>query len=230
MQAGRKALDADGRPRDGAQVAELGSCRPPSPVGRPGCGVIACRERPHPGAQLRITDPEGWRITVFTTNSKAGRLADLEVRHRLRARAEDRICGLKDTGMTHLPLPAFDKNRIWLELADFARTCSPELSCWRGPTGRPDVGAQAAGAAAAATHGRGTRDHHRPPTDLAPQADGPGPTSSPAGTDDSPPQLNRGPQTHDQGLRTGEYSAGGQARSPHNLKPNRRLPTHRTTR
>ena len=52
--------------------------------------VIARRERPHPGAQLRITDQEGWRITVFATNTRGGRLADLEVRHRLRARAEDR--------------------------------------------------------------------------------------------------------------------------------------------
>jgi hypothetical protein len=47
--------------------------------------VIARRERPHPGAQLRITDHHGWRITLFATNTVGGRLADLEVRHRLRA-------------------------------------------------------------------------------------------------------------------------------------------------
>ena len=29
----------------------------------PGMRIIARRERPHPGAQLRITDHEGWRIT-----------------------------------------------------------------------------------------------------------------------------------------------------------------------
>ena len=66
--------------------------------------VIARRERPHPSAQLRITDHEGWRITVFATNTKGGRLADLEVRHRFLALAEDRIRGLKDTGLTSLPL------------------------------------------------------------------------------------------------------------------------------
>src|SRR6476660_4644812 len=88
--------------------------------------IIARRERPHPGAQLHITDDDGWRITVFATNTVGGRIADLEVRHRLRARAEDRIRGLQDTGMTTLPLQAFTKNQIWLELACLAY----ELLTW----------------------------------------------------------------------------------------------------
>jgi hypothetical protein len=126
-QAWRKAVDADGRPRQGAQVAELTRWLPATFAGWPeGMRVIARRERPHPGAQLRITDHQGWRITVFATNTKGGRLADLEVRHRLRARAEDRIRGLKDTGMTNLPLHAFDKNQIWLEIAQLAY----ELLTW----------------------------------------------------------------------------------------------------
>ena len=126
-QAWRRALDADGRPRESAQVAELTRFLPKTFVGWPeGMRVIARRERPHPGAQLRITDHEGWRITVFATNAKGGRLADLEVRHRLRARAEDRIRGLKDTGATNLPLQAFDKNQIWLEIAQLAY----ELLTW----------------------------------------------------------------------------------------------------
>ena len=73
--------------------------------------VIARRERPHPGAQLRITDAHGWRITLFATNTTGGRLADLEVRHRLRARAEDRIRTLKDTGLTNLPLQDSPRTR-----------------------------------------------------------------------------------------------------------------------
>jgi hypothetical protein len=126
-QAWRKALDADGRPREGAQVAELTRWLPATFKGwPPGMRVIARRERPHPGAQLRITDHEGWRITVFATNTPGGRLADLEVRHRLRARAEDRIRALKDTGATNLPLQAFDKNQLWLELAQLAA----ELLVW----------------------------------------------------------------------------------------------------
>ena len=126
-QAWKKALDADGRPREGAQVAELTRWLPATYQGwPPGMRVIARRERPHPGAQLRLTDHEGWRITVFATNTPGGRLADLEVTHRLRARAEDRIRGLKDTGATNLPLQAFDKNQIWLELAQLAA----ELLVW----------------------------------------------------------------------------------------------------
>jgi hypothetical protein len=126
-QAWKKALDADGQPREGAQVAELTRWLPKTFVGWPeGMRVIARRERPHPGAQLRITDHEGWRVTVFATNTRGGRLADLEVRHRLRARAEDRIRSLKDTGMTNLPLQVFGKNQIWLELVQLAA----ELLTW----------------------------------------------------------------------------------------------------
>jgi hypothetical protein len=77
--------------------------------------VIARRERPHPGAQLRLTDHDGWRITCFATNTQGGRIADLEVRHRQRARTEDRIRGLKDTGLRNLPLHGFAQNQIWLE-------------------------------------------------------------------------------------------------------------------
>jgi Transposase DDE domain group 1 len=126
-QAWRQALDADGRARDGAQVAELTRWLPATFVGwPPGMRVIARRERPHPGAQLRITDAHGWRITLFATNTTGGRLAELEMRHRLRARAEDRIRTLKDTGLTNLPLHAFGKNEIWLELAALAY----ELLTW----------------------------------------------------------------------------------------------------
>lgn len=126
-QAWRAALDADGQRREGAQVAELTAFLPATFAGwPPGMRVIARRERPHPGAQLRITDHHGWRITLFATNTRTGRLADLEVRHRLRARAEDRIRNLKDTGLSNLPLQQFAKNQIWLEIAQLAA----ELLAW----------------------------------------------------------------------------------------------------
>lgn len=126
-QAWRAALDAEGCPRPGAQVAELTRWLPASFRGwPPGMRVIARREEPHVGAQLRITDAEGWRITVFATNTRGGRLADLELRHRLRARAEDRVRTLKDTGATNLPLHSFAKNELWLELAQLAA----ELLVW----------------------------------------------------------------------------------------------------
>src|SRR5271166_3104740 len=138
-QVWRAALDTDGRPRQGAQVAELTRWLPATFSGwPPGMRIIARRERPHPGAQLRLTDHHGWRITVFATNTAGGRLAELELRHRLRARAEDRIRGLKDTGMTNLPLQAFTKNQIWLELVQLAA----ELLTWTQLLAWPDAPAR----------------------------------------------------------------------------------------
>ena len=125
--AWRSAIDVDGDPRDGAQVAEITRYLPDTHVGWPvGMRVIARRERPHPGAQLRITDDDGWRITCFATNTRGGRIAALELRHRTRARAEDRIRGLKDTGLRNLPLHEFAKNVIWCELVQLAA----ELLTW----------------------------------------------------------------------------------------------------
>jgi len=40
------------------------------------------KERPHPGAQLRITAVDGHRITALATHTTCGQLADLELRHR----------------------------------------------------------------------------------------------------------------------------------------------------
>lgn len=120
-QAWRAALDGDGSPREGAQVAELTRYLPATLRGWPaGMRVIARRERPHPGAQLRLTDDNGWRITCFATNTRGWSIADLEVRHRQRARAEDRIRNLKDTGLTNLPFHGFAQNQIWLEITMLA--------------------------------------------------------------------------------------------------------------
>jgi hypothetical protein len=123
QQAWRAAIDGDGNPRDGAQVAELTAYLPDTLHRWPtGMRVIARRERPHPGAQLRLTDHEGWRITCFATNTRGPgwTLAALEVRHRQRARAEDRIRGLKETGLRNLPFHGFTQNRIWLEIIALA--------------------------------------------------------------------------------------------------------------
>jgi len=58
--------------------------------------VILRRERTHPGAQLRFTDIDGRRLTCLATSTEGGQLADLELRHRRRARYEDRIRCAKD--------------------------------------------------------------------------------------------------------------------------------------
>ncbi len=119
------AYDADGTERDGAWVAELTGMLDLSswPTGM---RVIVRKERPHPGAQLRFTDSDGLRLTAFATNTTTGQLAALELRHRRRARCEDRIRSAKDCGLRNLPLHRFDQNRIWCVIVELA--C--ELLAW----------------------------------------------------------------------------------------------------
>jgi Transposase DDE domain group 1 len=88
--------------------------------------VIMRKERPHPGAQLRLTDVDGHRIAAFATNTARGQLADLELRHRRRARCEDRIRTAKDTGLINLPLHDFAQNQIWCAIVALA----VELIAW----------------------------------------------------------------------------------------------------
>ena len=120
----RPALDADSQIRPDAMVADATGLLDLSswPAGM---RVIVRKEKPHPGAQLRITDVNGWRVTAFATNTPAAggshrSCAHLELRHRRRARCEDRIRIAKDTGLTNLPLHDFDQNRIWLAVVALA--------------------------------------------------------------------------------------------------------------
>jgi len=119
------AVDSDGNIREGAWVAELTGVMDLSGW-PPGMRVIARKERPHPGAQLRFTDADGLRVTAFATNTARGQLADLELRHRRRARCEDRIRNAKDTGLMNLPLHNLDQNKIWCAIISLA--C--ELTAW----------------------------------------------------------------------------------------------------
>ncbi|MBB1244990.1 transposase, partial [Streptomyces durbertensis] len=77
-------------------------------------------ERPHPGAQLRITDADGLRLTCFATNTTGMPIAALELRHRQRAQAEDRIRAARATGLRNLPLHNTAQNQIWLEIVQLA--------------------------------------------------------------------------------------------------------------
>lgn len=119
------AYDADGGVRDGAWVAEATGVLDLSGW-PPGMRVIVRKERPHPGAQLRLTDRDGLRLTAFATNTARGQLPDLELRHRRRARCEDRIRVAKDTGLANLPLHGFNQNRIWCAIVQLAL----ELTAW----------------------------------------------------------------------------------------------------
>jgi Transposase DDE domain group 1 len=119
------AYDGGGQARDGAWVADITGLLDLSswPAGM---RVIVRKERPHPGAQLRFTDIDGHRFTAFATDARRGQLADLELRHRRRARCEDRIRCAKDTGLRNLPLKGFAQNQIWCEIVALA--C--ELLAW----------------------------------------------------------------------------------------------------
>jgi hypothetical protein len=123
------AYDDQGQVRPGAWVAELTGMLDLSAWPK-GMRLIVRKERPHPGAQLRFTDIDGHRFTCFATGTrpggKYGQLADLELRHRRRARCEDRIRTAKDTGLRNLPLHGFTANQIWLEIV--AMAC--ELLSW----------------------------------------------------------------------------------------------------
>jgi hypothetical protein len=122
--AWQPAIDADGQPRAGAEVAELATL---DLAGWPqGTRAICRREDPHPGAQLSFTDADGHRFQVFITDQPDPDAAALELRHRRRARIEDRIrCG-KATGLRNLPFDLWRRNEVWLELVLAAQ----DLLCW----------------------------------------------------------------------------------------------------
>ena len=112
------AIESDGEVRDGAWIAELtGDLLDGWPQG---IRLIVRKERPHPGAQLRITDADGMRITCFATNTLNRPITGLELRHRLRARAEDRIRAARATGLRNVPLHDTAQNKVWLEIVQIA--------------------------------------------------------------------------------------------------------------
>lgn len=91
-----------------------------------GMRLIARKEHPHSGAQLRFTDRDSLRLTAFVTNTVIGTLHTLELRHRSRARCEDQIRMAKDTGLMNLPLHGFAQNQVWLAIV----THAAELTAW----------------------------------------------------------------------------------------------------
>jgi hypothetical protein len=119
--AWQPAIDGAGQPRPGAELHALDLAGWPA-----GTRAICRREDPHPGAQLSFTDADGHRFQVFITDQPDPNVATLELRHRRRARIEDRIrCG-KATGLRNLPFDLWRRNQVWLELVLAAQ----DLLCW----------------------------------------------------------------------------------------------------
>jgi hypothetical protein len=83
--------------------------------------VIARRERPHPVAQLSLTDHDGHRFLATLTDLPATPV-ELERRRRARANTENRVRAAKQTGLDNLPFRAFDHDAVRLELSLIAIT------------------------------------------------------------------------------------------------------------
>jgi hypothetical protein len=81
-----------------------------------GTRMIARRELPHPGAQLRFTDIDGYRYQVFVTDLADPDICYLEALYRGRGRVECAIRDAKDTGLANLPSHSFAINAAWLSV------------------------------------------------------------------------------------------------------------------
>jgi hypothetical protein len=119
------AIEPDGQVRDGAEACELTGWIDLH-TWPPGTRAICRREDAHPGAQLRFTDHDGHRFQVFLTDQPDPDIAGLELRHRQRARVEDRIRAAKATGLQNLPFDRWRRNAVWLELVLMAQ----DLTSW----------------------------------------------------------------------------------------------------
>jgi hypothetical protein len=119
------AIDAAGQVRHGAEVCELTGWLDLH-TWPEGTRAICRREDAHPGAQLRFTDHDGHRFQVFLTDQPDPDIAQLELRHRQRARIEDRIRAAKATGLRNLPFDRWRRNAVWLELVLAAQ----DLTVW----------------------------------------------------------------------------------------------------
>jgi hypothetical protein len=140
--AWRPALNADGDPRPGAEVAEL-TALVPLAAWPAGTRLIVRRERPHPGAAHKLSlfdHVTGWRHTCFLTDTAGSDLAGLEVRHRRHARVEDRVRAAKNTGWGRFPSAEYRFNEAWAALAGIATTLLAwtQLTCLDGDLARAE--------------------------------------------------------------------------------------------
>jgi len=100
------ALDQDGSARENGEVCEI-TDRVDLSSWPEGTRLIVRRERPHPGAQLSVTDRDGYRFQAILTDQPDPEIAIVECRHRQHAHVEDRIRDDKDTGLAKFPFKDF---------------------------------------------------------------------------------------------------------------------------
>ena len=117
--AWQQAICADGsRLRETGEVTEITHLVPTDRLASwpTGTRMLVRREQPHPGAQLRFTDEDGYRFQVIVTDLPDRDLPFLEALYRGRGRMECRIRDAKDTGLGNLPSHSFAINTAWLAL------------------------------------------------------------------------------------------------------------------
>ena len=115
------AIDADGQPRDGAEVCEL-TGRIDLHAWPAGTRAICRRETPTPAPSCASPTTTGTASRSSSPTSPTATSPALELRHRQRARVEDRIRAAKATGLANLPFDALAPQR---RLAGAGR-CSPK--------------------------------------------------------------------------------------------------------
>ena len=119
-----KAIRVDSSQRKHSQVCEITDrvdlCTWPE-----GSRLIARRTELRDGDQQSFADHDGYRLSVFLTDSKAS-VPELDLDHRGHARVEDRIRQAKDCGLSNLPFQSFAHNQVWLLLVMLAQ----DLVAW----------------------------------------------------------------------------------------------------
>lgn len=127
------ALDAAGKAREDAQVAEVTGLLRHSTGGDrldtwpDGMRILVRREEIETGAQLSLFEQaNGYRYQPLATATAGGQAQRLEARHRVHARVEGFIrCG-KTTGLAKWPSGSFAINTAWITAAAIAI----DLLCW----------------------------------------------------------------------------------------------------
>lgn len=127
------ALDADGDPRQDAQVTELTGLLRESAGGDQlkswpaDMRILVRREQIEEGRQLSLFEQlGGYRYQLIATNSVGGQPQRLEARHRVHARVEGFIRCSKDTGLARWPSHSFAINTAWVTAVALA----VDLLCW----------------------------------------------------------------------------------------------------
>lgn len=128
------ALDQDGYERKDAWVVNATEAigLKDYPVGT---NLYLRAEPLHPGARATLLDHEGMRITAFLCNSPRWDAQGLDARHRRRARCENRIKTLKNTGLGKLPFKSFAANQAWASLAALAMNMLTWMTLTAVPSG-----------------------------------------------------------------------------------------------